>query len=139
MCIMVRQQQLSTPCLIMVYVISSLSFVFRVCLATSLPSSLTSASSCVSSNQLTSTSSTMHTLLPTHSTHTQPQQRTMRRYTINPAFTVFITGMATFLFALWMVSNSLLKSVNSSLIPSQVETHWWLLRHLQIPIRCQDA
>jgi hypothetical protein len=59
----------------------------------------------------------------THSTHTQPQQRMMQCYTINPAFTVFITGVATILFALWMVSNSLLKSVNSSLILSQVETY----------------
>jgi hypothetical protein len=84
-------------------------------------------------------SSTTASLLPTHSTHTQPQQRTMRHYTINPAFKAFIAGVASVLFALWMVSNSLLKSVHSSLIPSQVKTHWWLLRHLQIPIRCRDA
>jgi len=64
-CIMVRQQQLSMPCLIMVYVISLLSFVFCICLATSLLLSLTSASSCILLNQLTSASSTTHTL-PTH-------------------------------------------------------------------------
>ena len=120
------------------YRISYKFIVFHICLATSSLLSLTSTSSHVSSN-LTSTSSTTHILLPTHSTHTQPQQRTIRCYTINLAFKAFIMGMATFLFALWMVSNSLLKSVNSSLIPSQVKTHWWLLHHLRIPIRCQDV
>jgi hypothetical protein len=142
MCIMVRQQQLSTLCLIMVYIISSSSFVFHTCLSSffTIVTNLCIFMRLIESPHLRLfNSSTTAFLLPTHSTHTQPQQCTMQHYTINPAFKAFIVGVASVLFALWMVSNSLLKSVHSSLIPSQVKTHWWLLRHLRIPIRCRDA
>jgi hypothetical protein len=120
------------------YGISYEFIVFRVCLATSSPSSLIFARLIESAHLHLFNHSTSPTT-PILPTHTQPQQRTMRRYTINPIFKVFIASVAIFLLALWMVSNSLLKSVNSSLIPSQVKTYWWLLRHFPIPIRYRVA
>ena len=120
------------------YGISYKFIVFHVCLSTSSLSSLIFARLIESAHLHLFNHSTSPTT-PILPTHTQPQQRTMWRYTINPLFKAFITSVATFLFALWMVSNSLLKSVNLSLIPSQVKTYWWLLHHFPIPIRYRVA
>ena len=130
MYIVVRQHQLST--LRLMIMVSRLSSSFASASLLLYPSSLTSASSHVSSNQppVTSASSLKYIL----STHIQPQQRTMRHYTINPNVKAFFMSVTFVLLALWIVSDSLLESVNLSLIPSQVETYWWLLRHCQLQI-----